>query len=393
MSSPDHDDTLAMIDRILSDAVYIMGPVHPTQDASVDTTSGELPSFLQVTEGGFTYPREHPGSYFVKQLGVKTWSAYLGTNPEGLKSGRRWYILRKDGPSSYTTVYTGTMIRQQVPSPQQARQTPTEGLADGGAAQRVAAAPPHHQENGNRGAAPRYMIDDLIESLRNDLRSERERSDRLSQQISDLSTRIVEAERLRITAEAQLDVERKRHEGETEMLRTSHSREMEQLQAQHDRERDMIAAEAAAEAQRQADERARTALADAPEPKTPLLLQALNDYGDVIQPLVGEGMAMLMDYVQRRRAAAKATTIAYGGHDAPNVGGQQPYTGGQQPYPGQQQPYPTQPQPFPGQQQPYAHQQPSSGHHQPPASQLSAVQASSGQPASIRNGTYAGIQP
>jgi hypothetical protein len=380
-----------MIPRIDPNAIYIMGPVHAQQDASVDTSSGELPAFLQVTEGGYTYPREHAGSYFTKQLQIKTWEAFLHENPEGLKSGRRWFILRKDGNGGYTTVYTGTMLRPQ-PAVKPQGPAAADGLSDGMTPPRMVSQPMSTTttDNGSRGTAPRHMIEEMMESLRHDLRAERERSDRLTQQMSDQTTRLVEAERLRITAEAQLEMERKRHESEVEHLRESHRREIEQIQASHERERDVIAAEAANEAQRLADEKTKALLADADEPKQPFLMQALNDYGDIIQPLLGEGLTMAMDYFKRRRDQAAQNSV-----QAPPTFGQAPHGAAYQPggaaYP--QGVYPP------------AHQQ--GGNHDstaraasapawpPPGAPSQTPQPGTAVPLAtpIVNGTYAGLQP
>ncbi|MBN9400734.1 MAG: hypothetical protein J0I17_11205 ['Candidatus Kapabacteria' thiocyanatum] len=231
--------------RISKQKQYLFGPIaRGAEQADIDP--GELVQFLTVSESGINYPREHDGTHFT-EMGIATFAEYLNRNPEGLRPGRRFFFYEQTA-DGYRLVHTGTMkppkdarsvLGDEKPH---ADQEPVQ--ASGQQPQIVVHIPEDHR----RPTAPRVSLEEIIDQMRDDVRSLRAENATMVGRMSELHTKIIEADQKRLVAENELVLARERHERDIEALRTEHARAIETQNALHAKDLEILGGKAIEEA-------------------------------------------------------------------------------------------------------------------------------------------------
>lgn len=273
--------------RIKKDSRYIFGPVPNGSDVN-DIQSGEMVSFVRQAENGMNYPREYAGSYFLETLNVTTFDEYLSRNPERLKPGRRFFFYEKGRTEEDANrlVHSGTMMHGDAAQRGQ-------GLSDP-ATPAPAQQPVVIQTQSDRGS--RQSFEDIINAQREDITRLQEQLSQQHAEVARLQQRVIEAERLRIEAEANLSVANQRKDDELEKLRASYEQRITMMKEIQSRDLEILQSKAADAATRAAEQTLRDA---EPVPSTgEKAMEVLADVMPMVQPVI-EGLGQFMrDYLQ-----------------------------------------------------------------------------------------------
>lgn len=269
-------------------ARYIFGPV--ARGGEPDVSDGEGLQFITASEQGMMWPREYSGAHFIETLNVKTFDDYVMKNPERIKPGRRLFFVEKDG-GSQRLVFSGTVWPT----------TTTARLSDAAPVQVAAAAPPVPATDIR---PTRAGYDELLEGLREDIRMVRQENTTLMTTISTLQTKLLEAERQRLAAEAARDAAAERHERDLAALRTQHADALAMMKTLHEKDMEVMAVKATDEAHTAYAEQ----LQDMDEAPSSFdrTMETLSDLAPVLTPVVTQMTQALteylMDHIEERRA-------------------------------------------------------------------------------------------
>lgn len=271
---------------------YVFGPIARSEEPGIP---GEDMQFIRASENGMMWPREYSGALFIDVLHVTSFDEYVTQNPEQVRAGRRLFFVEKDG-SGQRLVFSGTVM------------TPESGPRLGDAAEKVPIA-----YGGNAAMPPspavevrptRAGYDELIEGLREDIRTVRLENMTLMTSVSTLQTKLLEAERQRLAAEAARDAAAERHERDLALLRTQHDDALAMTKALHEKDMEVLAAKAADEAHSAVADQLR----DMEEEPSSFdrTMQTLADLAPIMTPIatqVGQALTeYLMDQIEERRA-------------------------------------------------------------------------------------------
>lgn len=295
---------------------YIFGPT--TRGGEPDVTDPEGLQFVRTPEQGMMWPREYSGAYFLDTLHVATFDDYLARNPERVKPGRRLFFVEKDAGSSHL-VFSGTVMpgpttatsgpAAVTPGAGTIPQGPTAGAAFLGDMRMASLSAPGSAPatlpgtTGSEARPTRAGYDELIEGLRADMRMLRQENTTLMTTNSTLQTKLLEAERLRLAAEAARDAAAERHERELADVRAQHASALDMLKTLHDKDLEVLSIKASDQAQATYAEQLRDMEPEATS--FDRVMETLSDLAPVMTPIVTQiGQAVteyLMDHLEERR--------------------------------------------------------------------------------------------
>ncbi len=224
---------------------YLFGPIaRGAEQADIDP--GELVQFLTTSENGINYPREHDGTHFT-EMGITTFAEYLNRNPENLRPGRRFYFYEQT-TDGYRLVHTGTMkpakdVRPALSDDPPRPEAPEPAHTPGQPPQIVVQIPEEH-----RRPTPRVSLEEIIDEMRDDVRLLRAENAAMVGRMSELHTKVIDADQKRLVAENELVLARERHERDIEALRAEHARAIETQNALHAKDLEILSGRAVEEA-------------------------------------------------------------------------------------------------------------------------------------------------
>ncbi len=306
--------------RINKQGQYLFGPAARGADHA-DTDTNELVPFMTTSEQGVTYPREHDGGHFL-EMGITTFADYLNRNPEGLRPGRRFFFYEKTG-DGYRLVHTGTMKPSK--DVRIALGDDKGGSANAHSAE-SSSIQPHSQPqqivvrmpDESRHNAPRVSLEEIIDQMREDVRSLRAENAAMLGRMTDLHTKIIEADQRRLSAENELQLERERHERDIEAMKAEHARAIETQNALHSKDIEILSGRAIEEARLALKDES---LADDTEPLFERLM-------DIVSPFIQPASELAKTWFEtklheRRMRHMQQQHVTQGTPAATNHGGPQ----------------------------------------------------------------------
>lgn len=282
-----------------------------------------------------SWPRQYPGDFFIDKLGVTSFEEYLEKNPEKLSTNRIiWFYEVNNQTGGKQRVHSGNLTAR--PSPPQ-QPTPEPLLSDGPTnvvpsvswphqsgyhgdypmdPSRMAARPSDFGER-DPGRQRLLQLSDEVMELRARLSDRDSEISALKRTIEDWQRKALEAERLTIQAQANLDVERKTREGEIRAIRQEYESKIDYLTKKHADELDIMRERAQAAALKQYEEEH---LSDDDDmSKSERMLEKLNDLAPMVQPI----LTPLLNFID---AGLQHYAKKWGAPSQPQIATPQPQT-------------------------------------------------------------------